>query len=501
MVELARATSDTEAELRALVYQCGDLHELGRVAEGEQVREAFTRGAERLRQPYYLWWAGVLRVTLPLLQGRFDEAERLVSEALALGQRAGNRNALQVSGAQMFALRFCQGRLDELVDVMESFAGQYAMMPSWRCGLAFLYAELGRSAQARAELEHLAINDFRDIPVDIAWLSGLMMLTLACGALEDRRRAAILYARLLPCAGRIVLHPAAIVLGSAELPLGLLAATLGRFADAERHYERALAANTRLGARPFVARTQYHWAATCLARGGPADRARALELLNAALATGQELGMKALVAAALALKLRVQGVASGDRQLSIDAVLSRVERERPDLRRHAAPDGTVTIMFADIECPGALPAPDLPRAHDAAVREQVRALGGFEVESQGDGFMFAFASARRALLAAAAIQRALAAVAPRQGDPIRVRIGLHSGEAAGEADELFAKNVVLSARIAGAAEGGEILVSSLVKHLTESAGDFRFGPPRDLALAGLAGMHVVHQVLWVETAR
>ena len=56
-----------------------------------------------------------------------------------------------------------------------------------------------------------------------------------------------------------------------------------------------------------------------------------------------------------------------------------------------------------------------------------------------------------------------------------MRIGLHTGEAIKEGDDFFGKHVILAARIAGQAEGGEILASSLLKELTASAGDIAFG--------------------------
>ncbi len=87
-------------------------------------------------------------------------------------------------------------------------------------------------------------------------------------------------------------------------------------------------------------------------------------------------------------------------------------------------------------------------------------------------------------------------------EPIHVRIGLHAGEAIKEADaqtgkdDFFGKNVILAARIAGQAQGGEILVSSLLKELTESGGDIAFGEGRDVELQGLAGTHQVHHIAW-----
>jgi class 3 adenylate cyclase len=502
-VQLAEAAGSAEVELRARVHRIGALTELGRLDEAAREREACARAAERLQQPYYLWWAAVLRVNRPLFEGRFEEAEELARQALALGQRARDPNALQIFGAQVLALRWAQGRLEEIVDHIESLAGQYAATPAWRCALAFAYTELGREAAARAELERVAADDFGRIPVDVAWVSAVALAALACGALEDRGRAAVLYARLLPLADRVVIHPAGVLIGSTELFLGVLAATGARWDEAEGHFERAVTVNARLGGRPFVARARYHHAAMCLARGRAGDRARALDLVNAALGTAQELGMKALLDRALALKLRAQGVDPANASASIDAVVTLVQRERPDLRRHAAPDGTVTIMFTDIEGSTALTerlgdrrAQEVLRAHNALIREQVAAFGGFEVKSQGDGFMVAFGSARRAVLGALAIQRAMARLrAPDGGDAVRVRIGLHTGEALREADDFFGRNVIVSARIAGSARGGEILVSSLVKALTESAGDLRFGGRRELRLKGLEGTHAVYEVL------
>ena len=92
--------------------------------------------------------------------------------------------------------------------------------------------------------------------------------------------------------------------------------------------------------------------------------------------------------------------------------MSAIEVERPNLQRHSAPDGTVTVMFTDIEGStamterlGDVQAQGVLRTHNAIIREQVGAHQGFEVKSQGDGFMLAFSSARTALECAIAIQQ------------------------------------------------------------------------------------------------
>jgi class 3 adenylate cyclase len=188
---------------------------------------------------------------------------------------------------------------------------------------------------------------------------------------------------------------------------------------------------------------------------------------------------------------------------SVDDVASAVGAERPSLRPAAAPDGTVTMLFTDIEGStvlnerlGDLRWLELLRLHNAIIREQVAEHGGFEVKSQGDGFMIAFPSARRAVQCARAIQREIdARIGDHPDGPIRLRIGLHTGEAIREEADFYGKNVVVAARIADQAQGHEILASSVVKQLTESAGDVRFEDERELELNGLAGKHTVFRVV------
>jgi GGDEF domain-containing protein len=102
-------------------------------------------------------------------------------------------------------------------------------------------------------------------------------------------------------------------------------------------------------------------------------------------------------------------------QSAIDRLLSWVEGERPDVGRATAPDGTVTILFTDIEDSTALNERlgdrrwlELLRAHNAIVRDCVREHGGYEVKAQGDGFMVAYPSAREALGCAVDMERKLA---------------------------------------------------------------------------------------------
>jgi len=184
---------------------------------------------------------------------------------------------------------------------------------------------------------------------------------------------------------------------------------------------------------------------------------------------------------------------------------SEVSRERDEFFP-TVPDGTITIMFTDIESFTALTerlgdrrTQEVLRAHWAIVREQVALHGGREVKTQGDSFMVTFRSARRALLCAMAVQRAMdghGKLCPNES--ICVRIGLHAGEVISEAGDFFGKNVIVASRVADRARGGEILVSSLLKDLVESCGDFTFDQSRVVKLKGLTGSHRLFRVAWSE---
>lgn len=190
---------------------------------------------------------------------------------------------------------------------------------------------------------------------------------------------------------------------------------------------------------------------------------------------------------------------------SIDFVAEAVGSERPELPRQTiAPDGTVTIMFSDIE-DSTLFAERLGdrdwmvvlRSHNAMIRDQIAAFEGFEVKTVGGAFMVAFQSASDALNCAIAIQRAFVRFNPLGGGQMRVRIGLHVGDAIREADDFYGRNVIIASRIAGKAQGGEILVSSLVPQLV--AGSIEadtFTNERDLELKNLSGSHTVFTVRW-----
>lgn len=157
-----------------------------------------------------------------------------------------------------------------------------------------------------------------------------------------------------------------------------------------------------------------------------------------------------------------------------------------------------TILFTDIEGSSALVESlgdhrwlEVLRSHNRIVREQVDRHRGYEVKTVGDGFMVAFPGPKPAVECAVAIQRALAE--HEQEPALRVRMGLHAGDALEEDGDYFGREVVMAARVSAQARGGEILISDVVRAATE---DVELAPPRVVRLKGLSGTHRLYPVAW-----
>ena len=140
---------------------------------------------------------------------------------------------------------------------------------------------------------------------------------------------------------------------------------------------------------------------------------------------------------------------------------------------HAAPTGTVTLMFSDIEGSTRLlrrlgdAYAGLLSTHRELMREAFVGRGGFEVDTQGDAFFVTFGSAHDAVAAAAEIQRALFAHAWPEGHELRVRIGLHTGEPAFVDGHYVGLDVHHCARVMAAGHGGQVLVSESTRALLD----------------------------------
>jgi tetratricopeptide (TPR) repeat protein len=272
-----------------------DLLEIGDVEGADIQIAAASKLAEALHRPLYLWWTSVFRCARAQLAGDFEAAEALAQETLEVGRRGQAENALHVYAQAIFNIRREQGRLAEVEDAVRQFIELYPAIPAWDGALALLLVELGRVDEARAAFERLAGAGFETLPRDANWLIAVTLLAEVCGALGDAARAEQLYTLLRPYAGRnVVVGRAATCNGSACRLLGILAATMGRWEQAEGHFADATLMHDRMGSRPWQARTHVAWAEMLLLRGGEGHEARARDLLADAVHEADALGMTVL---------------------------------------------------------------------------------------------------------------------------------------------------------------------------------------------------------------
>lgn len=186
-----------------------------------------------------------------------------------------------------------------------------------------------------------------------------------------------------------------------------------------------------------------------------------------------------------------------------DRLVQLVADDHPHLVAAAAPNGTVTVVFTDIE--GSTEANErlgdagfvpLLQAHNETVRDTVRSFGGTVLKSLGDGFMIVFSSPHSALDCAVTVQRELVTRFVDQA-ALRIRIGAHTGEPVRDGKDFFGRDVAYAARVAANASGGEILVSAVTKAATEGGPNpFAFDGPREVELKGFDGLQPLFSVRW-----
>jgi tetratricopeptide (TPR) repeat protein len=280
-----------------LLLELGDIDAVGRELE------ALQRLLQTRRERHLKWLVAAVDAGYAFLGGRLEDCEMLAHDAFAHRYEGNDELTARVFGVHMLHVRSMQGRLDEFLQPVQSFVAQFPQIAAWRCVLAYIYTQLDRTAHARRLLAALAQEDFQDLARDANRLPSLVTLSQVVAILNDAPRAQQLYKLLSPYADHNVVTGLLVCAGSASRPLGLLATTLSRYEDAQHHFEHALKMNTKIRSPLWIAYTQHDYARMLLLRKGPGDRDTALELLDQALATADQLGLKALADKAALLKL------------------------------------------------------------------------------------------------------------------------------------------------------------------------------------------------------
>jgi tetratricopeptide (TPR) repeat protein len=293
LVERAEASGDRERSLLARTWLVLDLVERGELEVARAEIDAYARLAEPLGIDAYAWWVPAWRAMLAGLEGRFDDVRALADEALAIGGRAGDTNAAIYAQLAHWVADMEQGRdLERWVPVIEEGIARGGPSEAFRCGEAMLLALAGRLEDARRALDELGPSGFRSIDKNMNFYAGAGEFTVAVGLIGDTRAAAEAYEVLHPYAGRMfTIARAAVCWGPADSFLGRLAATAERWAEAEAHFEAALAACERIGARALATRTRAWYAEMLRDRDEPGDRERADALERAAHEEAKAMGL------------------------------------------------------------------------------------------------------------------------------------------------------------------------------------------------------------------
>lgn len=185
---------------------------------------------------------------------------------------------------------------------------------------------------------------------------------------------------------------------------------------------------------------------------------------------------------------------------SLSQLLEALDDDLHNALRARFKTTTVTLLFSDIEEStnraeevGDVIWGDAVRRHFHEVHRIANAHGGIVIKTLGDGAMLAFDSARDAARSAVAIQRSVAK--QHTVEPFKVRVGVHSGDAMHIDGDYLGQTVNKTARIAAAADGGQVLVSDVVRGLVDETPGLAYGDPIILELKGIPGTHTAYPLL------
>jgi class 3 adenylate cyclase len=380
----------------------------------------------------------------------------------------------------LIALRREQGRLVEIEPMLSSpRVKSPTILAIWRCWKARCTAESGRIDEARDLFELLAANNFASVRFDLVWLHAMTFLAETCAILNDQRGADTLYRLLCPYASRNVVLDLDASYGLVAHFLGVLKSVMSDFNEAESHFQAALKFHQRIGAPPFIARTQYEYSAMLLKRGNKDDRRHAASLLDNALSIAKSIGMAGIIEKGRALRNRTGPY--GGAGLTFGQTGENQENTSPQHRVLA------TILFTDMVSSteraaelGDKQFTALLDKYYAIARRHFQAFDGREIATAGDGILAVFEMPAHGIACACAIRNAV-------GDlGIEIRAGLHAGECELGGGTVRGIAVHIGARVAEVANPNEVLVSSTVKDLVAGA-EIRFIDRGSRELKGVPG--------------
>jgi hypothetical protein len=250
--------------------------------------------AERVRHPEFIRLAAMWDITVANIEGRFADARELAVELGRRLQRIGHSQAQIIPDGQAFLWGLLQGYAAAFLPRVEELSASQPPSLAWPAITAWCLAETGAGDRAADLLHRIRPASAADADKNYQWWAAIVGFAGAVDLVRDREWARVLYDLAAPYAGRNATLGVASFLGATDHWLGVLAGVAGRYADAARHLEAALARHRDMGSRPLTALTEEAYGHVLTMRGRPADAERARALTQSAMRAADNLGLAAI---------------------------------------------------------------------------------------------------------------------------------------------------------------------------------------------------------------
>jgi hypothetical protein len=276
-------------------------HESADFTKMKESLQIFETEADRIGQPLCQWVSHIYQSWHHILLGDLAEAERLAELALNLGLESAQPDALFLYGTQIMDIRFCQGRMGELLPIIEQLVAQYPGPTAFRALHCLAASEAGDTALAR-ELIDRDMGSGLEVWKGATWLTAQVAWAIAAIGCRHNEAAQLLYDRLIPWHRQIATIAITAGMGCVGRTLGMLAAHLEQFDDSNDWFSKTLEIDQAMKSPMHIAWTRTSWARMLLRRDGPKDQTKAAAFIESALQVAQESVFPRVESEALALQ-------------------------------------------------------------------------------------------------------------------------------------------------------------------------------------------------------
>ena len=284
LIDIGRTTGEMVFTALGLATRAWSAREAGDVAASDHAIDLATASSGPHLPPTFTVAVTLFRSAATALRGDLAAAER--SAESVLGMTTDGFDATNWYGPALVMLRHAQGRLPELIPLLEGVEPESTVGSVYQSALAVAYAQADRAGEATALVDELTTDDLGAVSWNFTWLASLVALSEAAERTGNEAAAGVLAAALEPYRGRLADLPQAVI-APVDLALAQLALTRGDRAEAAVAASRAVEASRQRGTVVFLARELVRLAA---AGGGDHDVAQLVaEALDIADRTGAHL--------------------------------------------------------------------------------------------------------------------------------------------------------------------------------------------------------------------